>query len=306
MLGTRCVQALRQKLFHLRGGMPEWLDLHQQVASRTFPLNGVILRHGSADDDMSSQLRRDLLAFLVCHHALLFHGEVFGGFVREVFTGLRWNDVDLCFPSKEEILSFKRTLCPALQMLVGERAAGAMVLRLVRVAKHEGYGTVHCHVLHWGDTTIPLDITWLGDRGRFVSFPATIGSSLGWSLLQGLYVRNLPHSDVGSSILTVDTIVDMLRRGHDQPRFPSHWEWCVLRDRHRLQQNNDDAHVALHDEDANLEQRLHEKLTGFQATLMRKLDALQQRGLAFVPQHEGLRLQEWMDAERDTTPPEAA
>lgn len=303
------MQALRLKLFHLRGGLPEWLDVHQQVASHAFPLNGVILRHGSAHHDMYSQLRRDLLAFLVCHHALLFHGEVFGGFVRDVFTGLPWHDVDLCFPSKEDILSFKRTLCPALQMLVGERAMGAMVLRLVRVAQHEGYGVVHRHVLHWGDTTIPLDLTWLGDRGRFVSFPATIGSSLGWSLQQGLHVRNLPHSDVGNAVLTVDTIVDTLRSGRDQARFPSHWEWHALRRqyRDRYEQRRNNHHPASSDEDAHdAEQRVHETLTRFQDTLVRKVKALQQRGLDLMPQHEGLRLQDWLDAQRDpASPPEA-
>jgi hypothetical protein len=158
-----------------------------------------------------------------------------------------------------------------------------MVLRLVRVVQRDGYATVHKHRLEWGDVRVALDVTWLGDRGRCVSYPATIGSCLAWTLVAGVHFRTIPYHDIGASFIPLESVLEMLRGGSDLARFPSNWEWRTICT--HLRKNNENT--AESGEDA-----LDAALARISTALVSKQEELRERGLA-LPQHEGVRLHEW-------------
>ena len=136
---------------------------------------------------MRAFLLRDVVAYAVVQHVLGTGGEVYGGFVREHFSGKMWRDIDIAFARKESIRLFKQTLCQRLRYDLGGDA-GSFVLTLVRVDKKEQYATrVDRHELRCrlgacaADAfVIPLDVSLC--RAHRVRnddwWPATYGSML--------------------------------------------------------------------------------------------------------------------------------
>lgn len=172
------------------------------------------------DLDLPALLRRDVLAMAVCRLAILQEGEVYGGFVRDMLSGLHWQDVDLCFLHRHSITRFKQTLSLFLELLLGIPAYSAQLL-LCSVSGSHGS---HRYELRWRDVVVPVDITCRSTRPG--TLPATLGSSLVWTHA-GLEWRPL-DCDPSTTLMSVPAMVALLQQGQDIVRCPTHGEWARM------------------------------------------------------------------------------
>ena len=218
MLQSQCMRKLREEL--------RYADASRLAEVLHSPCIPAQLKYFPPEFDAASIVRRDALAFALCRYAILQDGEVYGGFVREMLSGLHWKDVDLCFLHRKAIVRFKQTLGSFLELVF--RIPAATIRRvLLDIVRCPEYGhTVHRHQLRWENMAVQVDITHIAARSLASHLPGTLGSSLTWDH-SGLRWRSL-DCDPSSRLMEVNEIVRLLRDGHDVQRFPTLGEWLRM------------------------------------------------------------------------------
>jgi hypothetical protein len=62
---------------------------------------------------------RDILAFTLTHCAFCEGGEIFGGFLCSIYSGTKYNDIDILFKKSTQVSSFTGKLCNIMENILG-------------------------------------------------------------------------------------------------------------------------------------------------------------------------------------------
>tara|TARA_B100001989_G_C24546327_1_gene471046 strand:+ start:2534 stop:3232 length:699 start_codon:yes stop_codon:yes gene_type:complete len=62
---------------------------------------------------------KDVLAFTLAHCAFCEGGEIFGGFLCSIYSGTKYNDIDILFKDIKQVSSFTGKLCNIMENMLG-------------------------------------------------------------------------------------------------------------------------------------------------------------------------------------------
>ena len=201
-------------------------------ASRTRPAR-------PAPATLGGVLRREKLAMAACHAALLYDGHPYGGYVRDLASGMPFEDVDICFDNAFSIRRFKDNLVTLLHRILGH---AKHVFELLLVDKSRtpmprrrrdmlAYTfTVHRHLLRWEGTVVRLDLTHLRHFEHCHRVPATLGSRLQWTPTEGITFMHCNASEDMRGSVDVEELCRLLAAGKDIPCFPACEQWSEMKE----------------------------------------------------------------------------
>ena len=225
-LESRAIAAMRQKLCKMNV-----IKLHQEwknsykLPPGMFSENGVIYQH---------DLRRDILAFSILHYVHYLAGYCYGGFVRELYSGLAWKDLDVRLNSGVVDIFVSR-----LPMLLSDNLGldvFSFSTELSQKREGLGYAKVKTFELRWiceeEEIIIPIDVV---DQVAF-SIPVTIGSCL---CLYGQSIRfssACSNGMINGRAWDIIDILKLLSYGKDVCCPLNQFAFCGKSDPHRSDQ----------------------------------------------------------------------